>query len=75
MKKLSIEIFKDKEWEGWIAGVVELDVWTQGDTEEDATKNLFECMDLFVKSCYEMGTLKEVLNENRTSKERHDNVR
>jgi predicted RNase H-like HicB family nuclease len=40
-----------------------LDVATQGDTEEEAKRNLIEALSAFVLSCLERGTLEEVLKE------------
>lgn len=38
-----------------------LDVSSQGKTEEEALKNLAEALHLFFQSCYDRGTLDEVL--------------
>ena len=40
-----------------------LDVCSQGDTEEAALVNLGEALHLFVESCFERGTLDEVLKD------------
>ena len=40
-----------------------LDVFSQGETEEAALANLAEALQLFVESCYERGTLEEVLKD------------
>ena len=40
-----------------------LDVITQGPTKEEAKKNLIEALNLFFISCYEHGTLDEVMKE------------
>ena len=42
-----------------------LDVCSQGDTEDEASANLIEALQLFVQSCYERGTLDAVMNERR----------
>ena len=42
-----------------------LDVYSQGDTEDEASANLIEALQLFVQSCYERGTLDAVMNERR----------
>ena len=38
-----------------------LDVYSQGETEEIALANLAEALRLFIESCFERGTLEEVL--------------
>lgn len=38
-----------------------LDVHSQGDTEKQALDNLIEALQLFVETCYEQGTLEQVL--------------
>ena len=40
-----------------------LDVYSQGDTEDEASANLIEALQLFVQSCYERGTLDAVMKE------------
>ena len=40
-----------------------LDVFSQGKTEESALVNLAEALQLFIESCYERGTLEEVLKD------------
>jgi predicted RNase H-like HicB family nuclease len=40
-----------------------LDVWSQGVTPEKAKKNLVEAITAFLVSCFEMGTLEEVLKQ------------
>ena len=39
------------------------DVFSQGETEESALVNLADALQLFIESCYERGTLEEVLKE------------
>ncbi len=38
-----------------------LDLYSQGDTEEEAEKNIIEASELFIKSCLKRGTLNKVL--------------
>ena len=40
-----------------------LDVLSQGETEEAALANLAEALQLFIESCFERGTLEEVLKD------------
>lgn len=39
-----------------------LDVYSQGETENIALANLAEALRLFIESCFERGTLEEVLD-------------
>jgi predicted RNase H-like HicB family nuclease len=59
--KLPIEIVKRKKW--YLASCRVLDVHSQGETEYRAKKNLKEALTLFLTSCFERGTLDEVLKE------------
>ena len=47
----------------FIAVCPPLDVFSQGDTEQSALVNLAEALQLFVESCYERGTLEQVLKD------------
>ncbi len=40
-----------------------LNVHSQGYTEKEAEKNIIEAIRLFLETCFEMGTLEEVLRE------------
>jgi predicted RNase H-like HicB family nuclease len=40
-----------------------LDVWSQGETKEKALQNLAEALKLFFFSCFERGTLNQVLKD------------
>ncbi|MBI5815954.1 MAG: hypothetical protein HZB29_10150 [Nitrospinae bacterium] len=40
-----------------------LDVWSQGNNQKEALKNLIEAVHLFLVSCYERGTLDKALKE------------
>ena len=57
--KVPVEIFKDGSV--YVSYCPIFDVYSQGDTEEDAKKNLIEALTGFIITCYEMGTLSEVL--------------
>lgn len=39
------------------------DLWSQGDSFDEAKKNIAEALKLFVTTCFERGTLNEVLKE------------
>ena len=50
--------------DGWIvASFPALDVASQGRTKNEAARNLIEATQLFLESCFERGTLDEVLKE------------
>ena len=59
--RLPIVIFKEDNW--YISNCPILDVCSQGSTKKEAEKNLKEALHLFFISCYERGTLDEVLKE------------
>ena len=59
--KLPYVIKKRKKW--YLASCSPLDVHSQGETERLAKKNLREAISLFLISCFERGTLDEVLKE------------
>lgn len=40
-----------------------LDIYSQGDTREEAEKNIIEAVKLFIDTCFERGTLDAVLKE------------
>jgi predicted RNase H-like HicB family nuclease len=50
-----------KKSERYVSSCPVLDVYSQGDTLEQAKKNLSEALSLFFISCYERGTLETVL--------------
>lgn len=52
-----------KEGKWYIACCPLLDVYSQGTTEAKAKSNLFEALKLFIESCFERGTLEQVLKE------------
>lgn len=47
----------------YISSCPPLDVTTQGNSKEEAKKNLIEALKLFLISCFERGTLDVVLKE------------
>jgi predicted RNase H-like HicB family nuclease len=59
--KLPIQITKKAKW--FLASCPALDVSSQGETEEDAKKNIAEALFMFLRSCYERGTLEAVLKQ------------
>lgn len=56
--------FQVKKNDGWyISSCAILDIHSQGQTEKKAVENLNEALALFLFSCFERGTLVEVLKE------------
>jgi len=58
---LPAKVTKKKKW--FVASCPILDVYSQGDTEDQAKKNLAEALSLFFVSCHERGTLDAVLKD------------
>ncbi|WP_319524753.1 type II toxin-antitoxin system HicB family antitoxin [uncultured Desulfosarcina sp.] len=59
--RIPVEIHKKDKW--YVASCPVLDVITQGKTENSAKKNLGDALELFLTTCFEMGTLDEVLKK------------
>ena len=50
--------------DGWIvASFPNLDVSSQGRTQQEATRNVIEAAQLFLEDCFERGTLDQVLKD------------
>ena len=58
---LPAKVKRKRKW--FVASCPILDVYSQGETEEQARKNLGEALTLFFISCHERGTLGAVLRE------------
>ncbi len=59
--KLPAKIIKKRKW--YVASCPLLDVHSQGETEAKAKNNLREALTLFFISCFERGTLEDVLKQ------------
>ena len=59
--RLAAEVRREGDWVYSACPV--LDVYSQGRSEMEALANLAEALHLFVESCYNRGTLDEVLKE------------
>jgi len=57
------KVWHDPETGLYVSHCYPLDVCSQGNTEEEAANNLSEAIQIFLSTCYEMGTLNEVLKE------------
>ncbi len=55
-----------REDDVYVAHWPTLDVYSQGDTSEEAAENLAEAIQLFVASCVERGTLGAVIDEQQS---------
>ena len=56
--------FDLKQEGGWyIASCCLLDVHSQGHTDDQAVRNLIEAIQLFLETCYELGTLEQILKD------------
>lgn len=56
---MSVTVHKEGEW--LVAISPGFDVASQGKTESEALRNLVEAVQAFVVTCFEMGTLNQVL--------------
>jgi len=63
--QLSVKLLVQIEREGdlYISSCPALDVHSQGDSEDEARRNIIEAVQLFLESCYERGVLEQVLKE------------
>lgn len=60
---LRLSAFVHEEDGLWVAGCPSLDVFSQGDSEDDAKANLEEAASLWIDSCLERNKLGEALRE------------
>ena len=65
MFSLTVDSEVKKEGDVYVSYCPALDVYSQGDSEDEASANLIEALQLFVRSCYERGTLDAVMRERR----------
>ena len=61
--EMSVPVRVKNDGNLFIAVCSALDVTSQGSNKEQAVGNLIEALQLFVETCYEMGTLEKVLRE------------
>lgn len=60
---LRLSAFVHQEDDLWVAGCPSLDVFSQGNSAEDAKANLQEAVELWIDSCLERNKLGEALRE------------
>lgn len=53
----------ERDGDAYVSSCPSLDVFSQGDTEEEALKNLVEAIQLFLESCLARHTLEKVLSD------------
>ena len=64
MLNLSVKFLPpDSEREVWVVYCPEIDVYTQGDTYEEAAENIRDAVQCWFDFCIEHGTLEKVLTE------------
>ena len=56
-------VWYDEEVGQYVSACPALDLYSQGDTEDQAISNIQEAGSLFLETCYELGTLNQVLQE------------
>ena len=59
--RLPVKIRKKGKW--YVSSCPSLDVCSQGHTKEEARQNLIDALVFFLESCFERGTLDEVLRD------------
>ena len=61
--QIETKVWHDPETGSYVSHCDPLDVCSQGDTEKEAMVNLNEAVQIFLSTCYELGTLNDVLKE------------
>lgn len=59
--RVPITVKQEGKW--YISSCPLLDVFSQGDTHNKAVSNIIDALQLFMMSCFERGTLDQVLKE------------
>ena len=73
--QIPVEVKREGKW--FVSRTPALDVYSQGPSEKKAIQNLVEAVRLFLSSCFERGTLDQVLKESgfRPSRSSHPSRR
>lgn len=61
--RLTAKLLKRKRWV--VASCPELDVWSQGDDEDEARRMIAEAVRIFLEETARMGTLPQILKESK----------
>ena len=69
--RLSVPVEEFREGGVYVAGCKPLQVYSQGNTREQARENVREALTFFVTSCYERGTLERVLLDSGFTPDTH----
>jgi predicted RNase H-like HicB family nuclease len=59
--KFPVKIEKKEKW--YVSSCPVVDIYSQGNTEEEANSNIIEALTIFLTSCIEHGTLEAVLKD------------
>lgn len=59
--QLKLPFVMEKEGDVFVASCPILDIVSQGSNHDDALQNLNEALILFIETCFDMGTLEDVL--------------
>lgn len=60
---INFEVTRDREIDEYVSHCPALALYSQGDTERDAIDNIREAVTMFLRNCYERGTLNQVLQD------------
>ena len=61
--RTDIVVWYDHETDQWVSRCPLLDLYSQGDSREEAIRNIQESAYLFLTTCCELGTLTQVLHD------------
>ena len=61
--RIEILVWYDQETGQWVSGCPLFDLYSQGDSSEEAIRNIQESAYLFLTTCCELGTLTQVLHD------------
>ena len=61
VKRITVDLEIRHIGDRFLSSCPALDVYSQGDTEEEAKRHILDALDGFLVTCQEMGTLEEVL--------------
>ena len=67
--EVKLPVCIEKTEHGYTAYCEALDVYTEASTKKQAEKNIREALSLFLETCLEMGTLREVLTSSGFKRE------
>lgn len=71
--EINFNVLTWQEGKMFVAYVPELDVSSCGKTLEEAQKNIYEAVQIFLQQTEKMGTLEEILEESGFGKKKNNN--